>query len=231
MPFKTKCSLCVFAPLRLFTRTARVLTVFPTIDRPPKIHYIQSIMKPLALLLGISLASLSVGSAAEKKSNPSPPPQAPATAATPTTPPATAAEPSISGKATIVLRSDVEQYLSGLELLLIPDAAAPEIRKVREDRWRERASRFRFNDGYNNLDLQAIGVTAIKHEIARTTVGPEGQYQFKDIKPGAYRIYGQYKSKYAAGYWLIPVTIKKAGDSVKLDIQNSNLAEIYNYQK
>jgi hypothetical protein len=185
-------------------------------------------MKPLALLLGIIFTFLSVGSAAEKKSNPSPPPQAPVT---PTTPPAAAAEPSISGKATIVLRSDVEQYLSGLELLLIPDAAAPEIRKVRENRWRERASRFRFNDGYNNLDLQAIGVTAIKHEIARTTVGPEGQYQFKDIKPGAYRIYGQYKSKYAAGYWLVPVTIKKAGEAVKLDIQNSNLAEIYNYQK
>lgn len=178
-------------------------------------------MKPLAMFLGIGLTFLSAatGSAAEIKPSPKPPTPAPST------------ETSISGTAIIELRSEVKQYLSGLELVLIPASVAPEIRKVREERWRERASRFRFNDGYNNLDLQAIGATAVKNEIARTTVSAEGNYRFKDIKPGSYRIYGQYKSKYAAGYWLVPVTVKKIGESVTVDIHNGNLAEIYNYQR
>lgn len=175
----------------------------------------------LALLFGFIVTTSAT--AAEKKPAPPAPPAAPQTPA--------AVETTVSGTATIELRSDVKQYLSGLELILIPETAAPELRKVREDRWRERASRFRFNDGYNNLDLQAIGVAAVKQEIARTTVKADGTYKFSDVKPGSYRIYGQYKSKYAAGYWLIPVVIKKAGENPVIDIHNGNLAEIYNYQK
>ncbi|MDX6766149.1 MAG: carboxypeptidase-like regulatory domain-containing protein [Candidatus Methylacidiphilales bacterium] len=158
--------------------------------------------------------------AADKKAPATTPPTAPATL-----------EATLSGTATIELRSDVKQYLAGLELVLVPEPAAAEIKKVREERWRERASRFRFNDGFNNLDLQAIGVEAIRHEIARATVDASGKYQFKALKPGSYRIYGQYKSHYAAGYWLIPVVIKKAGEAVTLDIHNGNFAEVYNYQK
>lgn len=180
-------------------------------------------MKQPALVLLFGFIGLTSVFAAEKKPAPPSPPAPPQ--------PAAAVESTISGTATIELRSEVKQYLSGLELVLIPETAAPELRKIREDRWRERASRFRFNDGYNNLDLQAIGVAAVKKEIARTTVKADGTYKFNGLKPGSYRIYGQYKSKYAAGYWLIPVVIKKAGDSPVIDINNGNLAEIYNYQR
>jgi len=180
-------------------------------------------MKQPALVLLFGFIGLTSAFAAEKKSTP------PAPAAAPKPP--VAVETTISGTATIELRSEVMQYLSGLELILIPESAAAELRKVREDRWRERASRFSFNDGYNNLDLQAIGVAAVKKEIARTTVKADGKYQFSGLKPGSYRIYGQYKSKYAAGYWLVPVVIKKSGDSPTVDINNGNLAEIYNYQR
>jgi hypothetical protein len=137
----------------------------------------------------------------------------------------------IQGKAVIEMRNDTIQDLDGLELVLVPDAASREITKVREERWRLLASRFNFNDGYNNLDLQAIGATAVRLAVAQTKADASGVYAFRNVPPGSYRIYAQYRSMYAAGYWLIPVTVKEIGETITVDINNEKFAEVFNYQQ
>lgn len=173
---------------------------------------------------------LACGLAACGPSTPETPPAAEAPKERPA-PPVSATGGTITGHATIELRNDRIQDLDGLELVLIPEAAAKAVTDMREERWRLLASRFNFNDGYNNLDLPAIGATAVKHGVARATADAEGRYTFTDVPPGKYRIYGQYKSMYAAGYWLLPVEVKKAGEVLKVDLGNANFAEVFNYQQ
>lgn len=137
----------------------------------------------------------------------------------------------IRGKAVIEMRNDQIRDLAGLELVLVPDDRAREITKVREERWRMRASRFNFDDGYNNLDINAIGSTAVELAVAQAKADQAGFYAFPNVPPGRYRIYAQYRSMYAVGYWLIPVEVKAVGDVVTVDINNDNFAEVYNYQQ
>lgn len=137
----------------------------------------------------------------------------------------------VTGKAIIELRNGVVRELAGLELVLVPDEAAREITKLRDERWRMRASRFNFNDGYNNLDLEAIGGLAVQRSVAFTRADANGVYRFRGVPPGKYRLYAQYRSMYAVGYWLLPVEIKGESDVVEMDLKNENFAEVFNYQQ
>jgi len=161
------------------------------------------------------------------------PPQAaaPAPALAEPTPETVASGGLIRGKAIIEMRNEMVKDLAGLELVLVPDDKAREITKVREERWRMLASRFNFNDGYNNLDLNAIGSTAVGLAVAQAKADDAGFYAFSNVPPARYRIYAQYKSMYASGYWLIPVEVKAVGDVVTVDINNDKFAEVYNYQQ
>ncbi|MEM6885080.1 MAG: hypothetical protein AAF571_08610 [Verrucomicrobiota bacterium] len=143
----------------------------------------------------------------------------------PTTPPTGA---TISGQGTIELRINVTQYLKGMGLALVPESFVPELKEIRNKRWLESASRLRFNAGYYYLDLKSIGYFASTNAVQITKSDAEGKYSFTGVEPGKYRIYGQYKSRYAAGYWLIPVEIKSIDDQISIDINNENLEEIYN---
>jgi len=135
---------------------------------------------------------------------------------------------SLSGTAVIELRVGVRQFLQGMEIALIPEEQANALKKIRNQRWLEQASRLRFNAGYYYLDLNAIGYFAVQHAVKRGKTDAQGRYEITQIPPGKYRLYAQYKSRYAAGYWLIPVEIPSIESNVTQDINNDNLEEIYN---
>lgn len=134
----------------------------------------------------------------------------------------------ISGHASVELRIDRTQVLSGIELVLIPADLEEDIMRIRNERWLILASRFNFNDGYNNLDLTRIGGHAVQHALATTRADAEGTYRFTGIDPGNYLIYGQYKSRYAAGFWLVPVTVESTDDELSIHLTQENMKEIHN---
>lgn len=134
----------------------------------------------------------------------------------------------ISGKGTIELRIDVTQKLKGMELALISEDKVESLKEIRNKRWLESSSRLKFNDGYHYLDLKSIGYFASTNAVQKTVTNEEGEFTFSGVASGKYRIYGQYKSRYAAGYWLVPVEVKSVDDKITIDINNENLEEIYN---
>ena len=138
---------------------------------------------------------------------------------------------SISGTATIELRKGTVQYLNGLGIALVPDEAYAEIKKIRNEHWLLRASRANFDDGFHNLDLDAIGGAAVNRALVITKADQTGKFSFQGIKPGAYRLYAQYRSHYAVAYWLIPVTVKTNGPDMTVNINMANVEEAYNLFK
>ncbi len=134
----------------------------------------------------------------------------------------------LEGHASVELRIEKTQILGRIELVLVPEEASEKILTVRNQQWLIKASRFKFNDGYNNLDLKMIGGTAVEEAVARTRADAEGNYRFTGLTPGKYRLYGQYKSRYAAGFWLIPVEITSPDDEITLDLNHENMHEIQN---
>lgn len=136
--------------------------------------------------------------------------------------------PLIQGSATMKLRNQLQSILNRMELVLVPATKAAEFKTTRDECWRLSASRTNFNDGYNNLDLNALGSLAVRHSVLRAKTDDKGFYQFESVPVGSYLLYGQYKSKYAAAYWLVPVEIKKVGDVITLNLNESNVKEAHN---
>jgi len=136
--------------------------------------------------------------------------------------------PSIEGQATMKLRNDFESILNKMELALVPSEKAGEFKIVRDERWRFAASRANFNDGYNNLDLNALGHVAVKYAVKRAKTDEQGLFQFEQVPIGSYVLYGQYKSKYAAAYWLVPIKVSKVGDKIVINLNESNVKEAHN---
>jgi hypothetical protein len=144
--------------------------------------------------------------------------------------PETAEKPptgTLSGRVEIELRSDAKQALPNLAMALCPESIAPEMKHLREERWRETARLYAFNDGYNNLDLKALGQKAVSAAVAEFKSDDKGKFRREGIPPGKYVIYAQYKSKYAAAYWLVPVEVK-GGEVSEVVLTNANMKEIYN---
>jgi len=135
---------------------------------------------------------------------------------------------SIRGRATIRLRGESwDQILRGMELVLVPASAKDEIIAVRDRTWRERAVDFDYSNGARNLDLVSIGLKAVSLKTDLVKTDAEGYYIFQKVKPGKYLIYGQYKSRYALGYWLVDVEVKD-GQSTVVNLKNDNMKEVYN---
>jgi len=134
----------------------------------------------------------------------------------------------ITGQGTIELRINATRYLRNMGLALLPESKVTELKEIRNNRWLENASRLKFNAGYYNLDLKSIGYFASCNAVQVIKSDEEGKYRFTAVAPGQYRIYGQYKSKYASGYWLIPVNVQSEDDRIEININNENLEEIYN---
>jgi hypothetical protein len=134
----------------------------------------------------------------------------------------------IKGTATIQLRNQNKSILNRMELVLCPADIAPRIKETRDERWRLKASRAKFNDGYNNLDLNAIGSLAVKNALLRTRSDEKGLFRFEQVPPGSYVVYGQYHSNYAVAYWLVPVKVIQPGQEITLDLSEANVKEAYN---
>jgi hypothetical protein len=137
----------------------------------------------------------------------------------------------IKGTCTIELKIGTHQYLSKMGIAVVPAKVADEITKVRDNQWRLRASRANWGDGFRNLDLDAIGGIAVKNALQTVTTDMEGKYQIRGIAPGDYLLYSQYRSRYAVAYWLVPLTVKSDKDEITVDINNSNMKEVYNIKK
>jgi hypothetical protein len=137
----------------------------------------------------------------------------------------------VKGTCTIELKIGTHQYLAKMGIAVVPASAEEEITQARNDAWRMRASRANFNDGFNNLDLDAIGGTAVRLAVTTIKTDNEGKYQLRGLAPGNYLLYSQYHSRYAVAYWLIPLTVKSDKDEITIDINNSNMKEVYNISK
>jgi hypothetical protein len=175
-------------------------------------------MRPIPILLFCALFAFGAVSCRQAELPPAPAPKP------------LSADPSagtLSGKASLVLKQGQSIPLAGLELLVTSPDAAIKVKEVREKRWLEIATPRTFGDGYNNLDLQAIGLEAMKYEVGRTKADDDGKFTVTGLKPGDYFLYAQYKSRYAAGYWIVPFKAE-AGKITSLDLNNDNLKEIFN---
>lgn len=137
----------------------------------------------------------------------------------------------VSGVGTIELRLGTKQYLSQMGIAVVPASAESEIVKVRDDQWRLRASRADYNDGFHNLNLDAIGSTAVKNAVQTVKTNANGKYEIRGLTKGKYLLYAQYHSRYALGYWLLPVTINSDKDTLTVDLNNNNMREAYNLFK
>jgi hypothetical protein len=94
-----------------------------------------------------------------------------------------------------------------------------------------RASRANYNDGFHYLDLDAIGGVAVARAVRTVQTDLEGRYQIRGLAPGNYLLYAQYRSRYAVAYWLVPLTVKTDTDDLVVDINNSNMKEVFNLKK
>lgn len=133
----------------------------------------------------------------------------------------------IQGKASITLKQGQTNPLDGLEILLCKPEAEKAVIETRDAKWLENATPRSFGNGYDNLDLPAIGRAALPFEVQRTKTDGFGRFTLADTPPGSYVIYAQYKSRYAAGYWLIPIKVE-ADQVTPLEISNDDMKEIYN---
>jgi hypothetical protein len=137
----------------------------------------------------------------------------------------------VKGSCTIELKIGTHQYLSKMGIAVVPASLEKELTQVRNDQWRMRASRAQYNDGLHNLDLDAIGGLAVKNAVQTVQTDAAGKYQIRGLAPGSYLLYSQYHSRYAVAYWLVPLTVKSDKDEITVDINNSNMKEVYNIKK
>jgi len=149
----------------------------------------------------------------------------------------------VAGRATIQLKNaSYRSDLGGMDLVLAPTNLVPEIRRLRMETWRTDGLsvtrspdgeenpvgvRIDFADGYKNLDLKALGQAAANAATYRTKTGTNGEFNFANVAPGKYALYGQYKSRYAIAYWLLEIPVTK-NQTNRLDLTETNAAEVFN---
>lgn len=157
-----------------------------------------------------------------------------------------AAEPAggaVAGRATIQLRNaSYRSDLGGMDLVLAPTNLIPEIRRLRMETWQTDGLavtrnaegeenpvgvRVDFSDGYKNLDLKALGQAAANAASFRTRTSTNGEFSFSNVPPGAYALYGQYKSRFAVAYWLLEIPVAR-NQTRRLDLTETNAAEVFN---
>ncbi|MDR1145914.1 MAG: carboxypeptidase-like regulatory domain-containing protein [Verrucomicrobiales bacterium] len=142
-----------------------------------------------------------------------------------------AAPPQARGVGVIELKIGVKQYLANMGLAVVPAAARAEIIRARNDQWRLRASRANYDDGFHNLDLDAIGGTAVRLAALTVKTDAAGRYEIRGLAAGDYLLYAQYRSRYAVAYWLVPLTVQAGAAPLTVDLNNDNLQEVFNLKK
>lgn len=149
----------------------------------------------------------------------------------------------LTGRATIQLRNaSFRSDLGGMDLILGPTNLIPEIRRLRMETWRTDGLavtrspdgeenpvgvKIDFSDGFQNLDLKALGQAAANAASHRTRTATNGEFVFTNVPPGTYALYGQYKSRYAVAYWLLEVPVAK-NQTNRMELTETNAAEVFN---
>ena len=135
----------------------------------------------------------------------------------------------ISGGAWVTKEIGNLDILRGLEIALCKASVKPEIRRVRDNKWRESTSKNKTPIGYWHLNIEAMNSKVSSQrdcfQVVRT--GIEGKYTIPDVPFGSYFIYAPYETSVAKAYWMVPVEIKTT-KPIQVDLDNSNMMELYN---
>lgn len=135
----------------------------------------------------------------------------------------------ISGGAWVTKEIGNSDILRGLEIALCKASVKPEIRRVRDNKWRESTSKNKTPIGYWHLNIEAMNskVSSQKDCFQVVRTGIEGKYTIPDVPFGSYFIYAPYETSVAKAYWMVPVEIKST-KPIQVDLDNSNMMELYN---
>lgn len=134
----------------------------------------------------------------------------------------------IKGTVHVTLRNGRRQAMKGIGIAILPKSAEETVIKARNEAWLARAPRWKYDDGFNNLDLKYIGGTAVRLAVARTKGSKEDStFRVINLPPSEYLVYCQYKSHYAVAYWLYPVKVI-SGEEVVIALDENNAREIHN---
>jgi hypothetical protein len=135
----------------------------------------------------------------------------------------------ISGGAWVTKEIGNSDILRGLEIALCKASVKPEIRRVRDNKWRESTSKNKTPIGYWHLNIEAMNSKVSSQrdcfQIVRT--GIEGKYTIPDVPFGSYFLYAPYETSVAKAYWMVPVEIEST-KPLQIDLDNSNMMELYN---
>ena len=135
----------------------------------------------------------------------------------------------ISGGAWVTKEAGNSDILRGLEIALCQASVKPEIKRVRDNKWRERLYKNKTPIGYWHLNIEAMNAKVSAHtgcfQVVKT--GIEGKYTIPDVPFGSYFLYAPYETSVAKAYWMIPVEIKST-KPIQVDLDNSNMMELYN---
>lgn len=135
----------------------------------------------------------------------------------------------ISGGAWVTKEAGNSDILRGLEIALCKATVKPEIKRVRDNKWRESVLKNKTPIGYWHLNIAAMNskVSAQKDCFQVVRTGIEGKYKIPDVPFGAYFIYAPYETSLAKAYWMVPVQIEST-KPIQVDLDNSNMMELYN---
>ena len=135
----------------------------------------------------------------------------------------------ISGGAWVTKEAGNSDILRGLEIALCQASVKPEIKRVRDNKWRESIYKNKTPIGYWHLNIEAMNskVSSQKDCFQVVRTGIEGKYTIPDVPFGSYFLYAPYETSVAKAYWMIPVEIKST-KPIQVDLDNSNMMELYN---
>jgi hypothetical protein len=135
----------------------------------------------------------------------------------------------ISGGAWVTKEAGNSDILRGLEIALCKASVKPEIKRVRDNKWRESISKNKTPIGYWHLNIEAMNAKVSSHtgcfQVVRT--GIEGKYTIPNVPFGSYFLYAPYETSVAKAYWMVPVEIEST-KPLQIDLDNSNMMELYN---
>ena len=135
----------------------------------------------------------------------------------------------ISGGAWVTKEAGNSDILRGLEIALCQASVKPEIKRVRDNKWRESIYKNKTPIGYWHLNIEAMNskVSSQKDCFQVVRTGIEGKYTIPDVPFGSYFLYAPYETSVAKAYWMIPIEIKST-KPIQVDLDNSNMMELYN---
>lgn len=135
----------------------------------------------------------------------------------------------ISGGAWVTKEAGNSDILRGLEIALCKANVRPEIKRIRDNKWRESMIKNKTPIGYWHLNIEAMNskVSSQKNCFQVVKTGIEGKYIIPDVPFGSYFLYAPYETSVAKAYWMVPVQIKST-KPIQIDLDNSNMMELYN---